>query len=192
MTTKNSPPLMPLVAAAQQGDEEARNELLITLSPIIRERYATSPKLRIRPDEVDDFTHAVLVQVPEYLESFDGSSDGEFLGWVWGIARIVSVPYRTPHTSDVEPDDLASTPSAKSRIPFRDMRAAVELLVRAGVSDQIHRRVWTILTLDPTCQRDDLAEHLGLNSGTVRSILSRTNIKVRDYLGGRSSGGADD
>ena len=176
---------MPLVLAAQQGDEEARNELLSLLHPIVRERYTTSPKLRVRADDLDDVAHAVLVEVARSLKRSRATTDRRFLGWVWGVARRVARSFRGEWASDVAPDSLPNADPDRARVPWSDLRSAIELLVRAGVTNRLHRRVWTILRLDPSCRRVDLADHLDMSPATVRSIMYRTDEKVRDYLGGQ-------
>jgi len=72
-----------LISAARSGDEVARDQLLTSLRPRIRQWavYALSERMSTRID-ASDLTQITLLDVHKRLDQFVGTTDGEFIEWL--------------------------------------------------------------------------------------------------------------
>lgn len=143
------------------------------------------------PDEADSVTQDAFVQGFLKLSTFEGRSG--FETWLTRIAincarntlrrrRFVSI--FSPREDDDEEGDLAfdiadQRPGAERQLISSQLRAAIE---RAETKLSAQQKVIFRLRHYENLALEEIAEHLGLQSGTVRAHLFRAIHKIRREL----------
>jgi RNA polymerase sigma factor (sigma-70 family) len=154
------------VAAAQQGDALALDQLLDELAPYVRRLCA-----RIAPAAADDATQEALLAVFRGLPSLRAPE--AIMTWVRSVT--VRTAMRLARQPDQEvaagpaPDDpgagsfegLADIDDALARLPL-SQREVLVLRAREGLSEQ------------------EIATTLGIPAGTVKSRLHRARAAFRE------------
>jgi RNA polymerase sigma factor (sigma-70 family) len=154
------------VAAAQQGDALALDQLLDELAPYVRRLCA-----RIAPAAADDATQEALLAIFRGLPSLRAPE----AIMTWGRSVTVRTAMRFARQLDQEvaagptPADpcvpsfegLADIDDALARLPL-SQRAVLVLRTREGLSEQ------------------EIATTLGISAGTVKSRLHRARAAFRE------------
>ena len=171
-----------LIAAARARSEDAARRLL---EPESDRLYAVCLGMLKNPDAARDAAQDALVRIIRGLESFDGRA--RFTTWTTRIALNVCLtrlreahrharldarfPFRG-HPGTAEPD-------AASRVEDQERaRRAADAL--ATLSEE-HRAVIVLRDIRGL-ELDQIAETLGLPTGTVKSRLFRARLTLRDAL----------
>ena len=154
------------VAAAQQGDALALDQLLDELAPYVRRLCA-----RIAPAAADDATQEALLAIFRGLPSLHAPE--AIMAWVRSVTvrtamRLVREPDQelaagsTPADGYVPSfEGLADIDDALARLP-PSQRAVLVLRTREGLSEQ------------------EIATALGIPAGTVKSRLHRARAAFRE------------
>jgi RNA polymerase sigma factor (sigma-70 family) len=153
------------VAAAQQGDALALDQLLDELAPYVRRLCA-----RIAPAAADDATQEALLAVFRGLPSLNAPE--AIMTWVRSVTvRTAMRLARQPDQEAADPlpadprapsvEGLADIDDALARLPL-SQRAVLVLRAREGLSEQ------------------EIAATLGIPAGTVKSRLHRARAAFRE------------
>ena len=154
------------VAAAQQGDALALDQLLDELAPYVRRLCA-----RIAPAAADDATQEALLAVFRGLPSLKAPE--AIMTWVRSVTvrtamRLVRQPDQEVAAGPMPADPrappvegLADIDDALARLPL-SQRAVLVLRARKGLSEQ------------------EIAATLGIPAGTVKSRLHRARAAFRE------------
>ncbi|PRX50854.1 RNA polymerase sigma-70 factor (ECF subfamily) [Prauserella shujinwangii] len=184
--------LAELVAAARAGDEEARNELFRTLSPVIV-RYCRGRISRNGHGHAsaDDVAQEVLLAVLHALPRFTGAEAG-FLPFVYGIAaHKVADYYRDPHRNRVHPaaepaDEADPDPGPEQQALRGDLGSRVRELL--DLLPPVQREI-VVLRVAVGWTSEETAAAVGSTPTAVRVAQHRALGKLRRHLG---SGAAAD
>ena len=153
------------VAAAQQGDALALDQLLDELAPYVHRLCA-----RIAPAAADDATQEALLAVFRGLPSLNAPE--AIMTWVRSVTvRTAMRLARQPDQEVADPlpadplapsvEGLADIDDALARLPL-SQRAVLVLRAREGLSEQ------------------EIAATLGIPAGTVKSRLHRARAAFRE------------
>jgi len=175
-----------LVAAAQRGDVQAFNTLVLTYQTM-----AFNVAYRVMHDEAAaaDATQEAFISAYRGLHGFRG---GSFKAWVLRI--VVNACYdqlrlskRRPTSSLdemlVDPDhsdildDHSETP--EEYVLRQDVAQAIQAGLDALPADQ---RAMVVLSDVQGLSYEEIAQATGVNLGTVKSRLSRGRARMREFL----------
>jgi len=175
--------LQRMVNAARQGDDAAWETLYLSLYPRLRAFFVR----RLGLEYADDAVSETLTRAVASIDRFEWSEAG-FDGWVFGIARHVSVDHhrnvdrvrryrhigrlfsggKTDGTAPVDQDVVIGEDQALIRRLFtrlsRDEQEVLELRVIAGLSSE------------------QVGEALGRKPGAVRTAQSRALAHLRELM----------
>ena len=171
-----------LLAAAQAGDERARDRLFEVLFRQLHGRL----RARVGASDADDLAQATLVVVAQNLATFTPSSNpGAFRGWVFGIARNLLKQHEQRRAAEQRRDQqiqareegqgrwgLATWLSARRRLS-RVLRAisGMRPAARAALMDELDER-------DTPRSTENL--------GTIRMRRMRARKRLRARINCRS------
>jgi RNA polymerase sigma factor (sigma-70 family) len=170
-----------LAKKAASGDKAALNDLLTLIRPQVLRRCA-----RFLPcfQDAEEACQDALLQVARTIERFEGRS--LFSTWLYVVvANSARQTYRTLKRRAVEqahdvppldrPDPRTTSVIAGSRLDFLDALERLE-----------NRRPDLVapIVLRDVCQLDyaEIAEHLGVPVGTVKSRIHQGRSDLREYL----------
>lgn len=186
-----------LALRAQAGDQVALRA--------IYERHAASVQrflrdmLRASPDEVADALQDTFVRVFQRIAGLDDPS--RLVGWIFGIARNVSLEHRRAHSrrgvlgwlglraeEDVEGgrdrgEALAWAPSPEAELLGKESAAA---LARALGELSADRRALLLLRCDHQLSYEEIATAMGFSVAKVKVEIFRARQALRAALFGES------
>jgi RNA polymerase sigma-70 factor (ECF subfamily) len=174
-----------LIAAAQGGDREAFNQLVVHYQSLA---YNVAYRVLGDADAAADATQDAFLSAYRALSRFRG---GSFRSWVMRIVTNacydqLRAKKRRPTTSideREEPDreewnvDPAERPEAF--VARQELSQAIQHALETLPSEQ---RTTIILADIQGMSYDEIAETMSTSLGTVKSRLSRARRKMRDYL----------
>ncbi|WP_433376765.1 RNA polymerase sigma factor [Actinoplanes sp. CA-142083] len=170
-----------LARRAAAGDAAALNELLAAIRPNVLRRCA-----RFLPcfQDAEEACQDALLQVARTIDRFEGRS--LFTTWLYVVvANSARQTYRSLKRRAVEqaheapqldrPDPRTTSVIAGSRLDFLDALERLE----ARRPDLV-----APLVLRDVCQLDyaEIAGHLGIPVGTVKSRIHQARTDLREYL----------
>ncbi len=164
-----------LVRSAQAGDGEAYGVLV---GRYMRAAYAVSLSVTGRHDDAEDAAQEAFMVALERLD--DCRTPDRFAGWLLTIVRNRA---RNVVRREVlrDTDAVPETAAARGRSPEQTMEH-LELQERLGRAlrrlPQVQREIVLLHDLEGWRHRE-IAEHLGLPSGTVRSHLHFARKSLR-------------
>jgi len=178
-----------LIAAAQRGNLEAFNELVLAYQDQV---YNLAYRIMGDPASASDATQEAFISAFQHIEGFRGEYPSSFKSW---LMRIVSNACydelrrrkRHPQTSieDFEIDEEAN-PALVSEIEGPEAFAEREEMARAlqaGIETlPPDQRVTLVLADVQGFSYQEVAEATDAPLGTVKSRLARARGKLRDYL----------
>jgi RNA polymerase sigma factor (sigma-70 family) len=154
------------VAAAQQGDALALDELLDELAPYVRRLCA-----RIAPAAADDATQEALLAIFRGLPSLRAPE--AIMTWVRSVT--VRTAIRLARQRDQEAT-AGPTPADPAASYFEGLADIDDALARLPLS---HRAV-LILRAREGLSEQEIATTLGIPAGTVKSRLHRARAAFRE------------
>lgn len=163
-----------LVRRAVSGDPAAFEEIYNRCSPRV---HAVMVRM-VGPQEADDLTQQVFLQLLSKLEKFAGESQLET--WLYRLAINEALQFlrREKRRRTVT---LSSDPEGASDNPIEKR----ELLARLRIAiDQLDPQLRAILTLkeDAGLSYREIANAVGIPEGTVGSRLNRARAELRRFL----------
>lgn len=176
-----------LIAAAQQGDLEAFNRLVLTYQNMT---YNLAYRILGDADAAADATQDAFLSAYRAITRFRG---GSFKAW---LLRIVTnacydqlrVKQRRP-TASLEAlllSDPNSGPSFEDETEKPEeytLRHELSQVIQAGIATlPAEQRVVLVLSDIQGFSYQEIAEIAGISLGTVKSRLSRARAKLRDFL----------
>jgi RNA polymerase sigma-70 factor (ECF subfamily) len=174
-----------LIAAAQKGDREAFNQLVVHYQGLA---YNVAYRIVGNPDAAADATQDAFLSAYRAIARFRG---GSFRSW---MLRIVTntcydqlrAKKRRPTTSlDADPDqDWEEWTVDEGERPeeFSERQALSEMLQRALQSLPDEQRTVIVLSDVQGLHYNEISETLGVSLGTVKSRLNRARRKLRDFM----------
>ncbi|MGI6375550.1 MAG: sigma-70 family RNA polymerase sigma factor [Anaerolineae bacterium] len=175
-----------VIAAAQQGDVGAYNELVIAY-----QQLAFNVAYRVLGDEerAMDATQDAFLRGYRAIDSFNG---GSFKAWILRITTNAcydmlraSKRRRTTSIDDLVEDDEHSgllqddQETPEEYVQRRDLNEVIQAALAALPEDQ---RTVVILSDIQGLNYAEIAEATMVSLGTVKSRLSRARAKMREYL----------
>ena len=164
-----------LVRRAQAGDSQAFGALV---GRYMRAAYAVSLSVTGRHDDAEDAAQEGLIVALERLD--DSRAPDRFAGWLLTIVRNRA---RNLVRREVlrDTDAVSETAAARGRTPEKAAEHA-ELQERLGTAlrrlPEVQRKIVLLHDLEGWRHRE-IAEHLGMPSGTVRSHLHFARKSLR-------------
>ena len=178
-----------LIAAAQRGDREAFNRLVVHHQDLA---YNVAYRIMGDPDAAADATQDAFISAYRALSGFRG---GSFRSW---LLRIVTnacydvLRSRTRHPTvslDADPElDWEEWTEGEEEPPEdyaerQDLGQVIQLGLQELPEDQ---RVVIVLSDVHGMAYKEIAKTLGISLGTVKSRLSRGREKMREFLQGNA------
>ena len=180
-----------LLARVQAGDDAALRELVFRHTPWLGARLRTV----LAPADVEDVLQETFLALWHGASGF--RADGDVGGWLWGIARRQAALYlrrRGPFGLLTVPAEAVAAvaegaASAESGGAGGDPAHAV--LVRAELAEAVaalgpagsaDREVWRLMYVEDRPVAE-VAELLGVPTGTVKSRAHRVRRVLRTVLG---------
>jgi RNA polymerase sigma-70 factor (ECF subfamily) len=174
-----------LIAAAQQGDREAFNQLVVHYQSLA---YNVAYRVLGDGDAAADAAQDAFISAYRALPRFRG---GSFKAWVMRIVTNacydqLRVKQRRPTTSlDADPDlerhewniDPGERPEA-----YVARQELGQVIQRGLATLPREQRTCVILSDIQGMSYDEIAEAMQTSLGTVKSRLNRGRRKLRDYL----------
>ncbi|HHX65268.1 MAG TPA: sigma-70 family RNA polymerase sigma factor [Chloroflexi bacterium] len=174
------------VAAAQQGDVHAFNQLVLKHQGLV---YNVTYRILRDSERADDATQETFLRGFRALPQFRG---GSFKTWILRIATNCSYDQlrarqRRPATSFddmVGDDEHNALLTDRSEAPESYVeRQQLGRLIQEGLDTlPDDQRVAVILSDIQGLSYEEIAESLNIALGTVKSRLSRGRAKMREYL----------
>jgi len=176
-----------LIAAAQQGDLEAFNRLVLAYQNMT---YNLAYRILGDADAAADATQDAFLSAYRAITRFRG---GSFKAW---LLRIVTnacydqlrVKQRRP-TASLEAlllSDLNSGSSFEDEMEKPEeytLRHELSQVIQAGIATlPAEQRIVLVLSDIQGFSYQEIAEIAGISLGTVKSRLSRARAKLRDFL----------
>ena len=174
-----------LIAAAQGGDREAFNELVITYQSIA---YNVAYRVLGDADAAADATQDAFFSAYRAMSRFRG---GSFKAWVLRIVTNacydqLRAKKRHPTTSlDAAPDhdwgEWSTDPGEgpETYVQRQELGQAIQRGLGTLPSEQ---RMVIVLSDIQGMKYGEIAQTLGISLGTVKSRLNRGRRKLRDFL----------
>ncbi len=174
-----------LIAAAQQGDREAFNRLVVHYQSLA---YNVAYRVLSDPDAAADATQDAFISAYRAIPRFRG---GSFRSW---LLRIVTnacydqlrAKKRRPTTSlDADPDldwEEWTVDDAERPDEYVERQSLSQVLQSGLQSLPDDQRMVVILSDVQGMQYEEISETLGISLGTVKSRLSRGRRKLRDFM----------
>ncbi len=187
-----------LIAAAAGGDQEAFAALVHRTRAYV---YTVAWKVLLHEEDALDVTQETFVQAARNLDRLD--RPGALRGWLAAIAvrQALSVKRRPAARREIPTDPAELTllvEATPTRGPSGSLGGAVQPVVRDRierqdrlrlVEDAMHtlsaqQRAVFVLRLSGDMSPGEIARHLDLPEGQVRTQLSRAVDRLRDRLSG--------
>jgi RNA polymerase sigma factor (sigma-70 family) len=153
------------VAAAQQQDALALDELLDELAPYVRRLCA-----RIAPEAADDATQESLLAIFRGLPSLRAPE--AIVTWARSVTVRTAIRLARQHDREVATEETLMDPCASSPEGLVDIDDA---LARLPVS----QRAVLVLRTREGLSEQEIAAALGIPAGTVKSRLHRARAAFR-------------
>jgi RNA polymerase sigma factor (sigma-70 family) len=153
------------VAAAQQGDALALDQLLDDLAPYVRRLCA-----RIAPAAADDATQEALLAVFSGLPSLRAPE--AIMTWVRSVTVRTAIRTQRQHGPEV----AAAGPPMDRCANLEGLVDIDDALARLPVS----QRVVLVLRTQEGLSEQEIATTLGIPTGTVKSRLHRARAAFRE------------
>lgn len=177
--------LKELVGSAAQGDVHAFDRLYRATAPILLRLIR-----RITPHCAEDVLAESYLQIWRSLDRYDPAR-GEVLGWMGAIARSRAIDWVRRDTADAFDTSERQEPACAAeewpehRLWQRQQQQEVDRLMRTLLS----ARERTVITLSffRDHSHGEIASLVRLPLGTVKSILRRSQDKIRTYYRDGSS-----
>lgn len=172
-----------LIERGKRGDRVALEAILRDIHPLVRN---VCRRILRDTNDADDATQNTLINVLRNIERFDGRSS--FTTWVYRIAANASfdeVRRRQRHRLRVVNDDHEtiddSPETARQRVDDADeLRPLLERLPEDF-------RIAVVLRDVMDLEYAEIAEILGVPSGTVRSRIARGRAQLVELLGNQET-----
>jgi RNA polymerase sigma-70 factor (ECF subfamily) len=174
-----------LIAAAQGGDREAFNQLVVHYQSLA---YNVAYRVLGDADAAADATQDAFLSAYRAISRFRG---GSFRSWVMRIVTNacydqLRVKKRRPTTSiddreDPDREEWNVDPGERpeSFVTRQELSQAIQRALETLPNEQ---RATIILADIQGMSYDEIAETMSTSLGTVKSRLSRARRKMRDYL----------
>lgn len=174
-----------IIRRARAGDGDAMAALVRAHQQGL---YAFILRMSANPHVAEDIVQEAFVRVLRNLDRFDERF--RFSTWVFTIAKRLYVNAMQKHKPVFDSDTVAARASEGQGDPdlptlrdesLRDMRSMIELALEALNPQQrevvllFHQQSWSI---------GDIATHLGMPEGTVKSHLHRARKRMRAAIDG--------
>jgi RNA polymerase sigma-70 factor (ECF subfamily) len=171
-----------LIRRAKEGDEEAIEALIRAHQDAL---YAFILRMSGRPETAEDIVQEALVRVLKNLHRFD--SRYRFSTWLFTIAKrlYLNLSQKLGPAYDTEVVEVSPVPErGPGRQAARDetMDNARHLIDAALAALPTHQREIMLLFHQQNWPIADIAEHLGMPQGTIKSHLHRGRIRMRRYI----------
>jgi len=168
-----------LIRKAKRGDADAIEQLIRAHQKAL---YAFMLRMTGRPDVAEDVVQEAFVRVLRNLDRFD--TRFRFSTWLFTIAKRLYMNQLQKHSPSFESELVESWrgsaggpegPVVENEV-MQNAREAIDLAL-AGLSEQqreivvlFHQQNWAI---------SDIAEHLEMPEGTIKSHLHRARKRMR-------------
>lgn len=178
-----------LVARAKQGDQDAFAQLVEANQNKI---YTLAVRMTGNPEDGADMAQEAFLKAWRSLPSFQG--DSSFSTWLYRLTSNLCIDFLRREkrqkiaAPSVSLDDEDSTVpmdvpdhrfSPEDELERKELRSAVgQALLK--LSDE-HRQVLVLRELDGLSY-SEIANHLGLEEGTVKSRIARARLSLRNIL----------
>ena len=175
-----------LVAAAQKGDVNAFNRLVLTYQDLA---YNVAYRILGNPDKAADATQDSFLRGYKALRDFRG---GSFKTWILRIVtnscydqlRAMRRRPTTPIDDMLEDDEHSSLlqdhgESPEDYVDRMELDRTVQAALNSLPEDQ---RVVVVMSDIQGFSYEEIAASTAINLGTVKSRLSRGRAKMREYL----------
>lgn len=174
-----------LVVAAQNGDRHAL-ERLVGRHLVRVERFARKLCGPGSPD-VDDVTQDTFVSVVRTLRGFRG--EASVPTWLYTLARSHCIKRRRLHAGEPRNKEALDTPAARDltspelapdeRVAVREVERVLGAAMAALSRD--HRQVLLLRDVEGRTA-PEVAHHLGIDVGAVKSRLHRARSNLRRHV----------
>lgn len=175
-----------LIVAAQSGDVQAFNQLILTYQELA---YNVAYRILRNEDRAADATQDGFLRGYRALDQFRG---GSFKAWILRIVtnccydqlRVLKRRPSTPIDDLVEDDEHSTLLEAGDESPEQhvervELDQALQMALEVLPDDQ---RVVLVLSDMQGLSYGEIAQVTSVSLGTVKSRLSRARAKLRDYL----------
>lgn len=176
-----------LIAAAQQGDLDAFNRLVLAYQNMV---YNLAYRILGEGDEAADATQDAFLSAYRAIAHFRG---GSFKAW---LLRIVTnacydqlrVKQRRPTASleallVTDPESGPSLAEEGERPEDHILRQELNRVIQAGIGTlPADQRITLVLSDVQGFSYQEIAEITDVSLGTVKSRLSRARARLRDFL----------
>ena len=159
-------------------DKTGFNQLMADMRPKLY-RFALS--ITKRTDEAEDIVQEVGIKLWERRDELEALRSVE--AYAMSAVKNRCLDYvRSPHNRTdelTEAHETAYGPTPHERLEQADMVTYVRRLI-----DRLPEQQQMVIRLRDIegCELEEIAEILGMNSGAVRTALSRARQKIRDEL----------
>ncbi len=170
-----------LLQVARSSDRDAFNRLFEYFAPRIKSYLM---KLGAAADLADDLAQEAMLKVWRKATLFDASKASAST-WIFTIARNLRIDAaRRAARPALDPDDPAFTPENEPLADVQIDRAARDERIRAAFSTLPPAQYEVVrLHFVEDLAHSEIAEHLNLPLGTVKSRLRLAFEKIRKDLG---------
>lgn len=178
-----------LVARAQRGDQEAFAQLVEANQNKI---YSLAYRMTANPEDAQDLAQEAFLRAWRALPSFQRESS--FSTWLYRLTSNLCIDFlrrekrRRSVAAVTSLDDEES--NAPTEVPDHRFRPETELErkeLRSAVGQALlklsdeHRQILILRELDGLSY-SEIAEHLELEEGTVKSRIARARLSLRNIL----------
>ena len=177
-----------LVGRAALGEGRAYGELV---SRYARAAYGLARSVTRRHEDAEDAAQEAFVVALERIE--ECRNPEKFGGWLLTIVRNRArnlVRRETLREGDPLPFDLSSSVPGPDRVTEREELKS-RLIEALGELTEVQREVVLLHDLEGWKHRE-IAQHLDMPPGTVRSHLHYARKRLRECLGGSNDPGAEE
>jgi RNA polymerase sigma-70 factor (ECF subfamily) len=176
-------PLLPLVARGQAG---AVNECVRRYGPLV---WSWARRMSPSRADAEDAVQEIFMQLWKVAATFDANRSSE-RGFVTLIARRRLIDrlrsQRTRRGREVPLDPVELEAQAVSSLQSEPDAQRAAQLIAALPED---RRTVLLLFLAHGCSHSEISERTGMPLGTVKSMVRRSLMLIREQLGLRVDGG---
>jgi RNA polymerase sigma-70 factor (ECF subfamily) len=188
-----------LIQRARAGDSQAREELLATMRPRLREwaEHSLNARFAGRVD-ASDLTQITLLDLHQKLEQFAGSTEGELIDWLRRVLErniLDAVRQATAQKRNVGREQRLEFASADSDSPHLELAGDFSTpslqAVRNENAERLERAFDTLLPDQRLvvrlihlqgCSLSQAAEQLGRSTAATAKLLQRGIKNLRTAL----------